>query len=46
MILMRWLSMFSLLPRERKLSFTALSIEGASLEDVFVTVTEGKARAP
>ena len=30
----------------RKLSFTAFSIEGASLEDVFVTVTEGKAHAP
>jgi ABC-2 type transport system ATP-binding protein len=30
----------------RKLSFTALSIEGASLEDVFVTVTEGNAHAP
>jgi ABC-2 type transport system ATP-binding protein len=26
------------------LTFTTLSIEGASLEDVFVTVTEGKAR--
>ena len=28
------------------LTFTALNIQGASLEDVFVTVTEGKARAP
>jgi ABC-2 type transport system ATP-binding protein len=36
---------FALAEREN-LSFTALSIEGASLEDVFVTVTEGKARAP
>lgn len=27
------------------LAFTAFSIEGASLEDVFVTLTEGKARA-
>ncbi|MGZ4928651.1 MAG: ATP-binding cassette domain-containing protein [Halobacteriota archaeon] len=31
------------LAERRKLSFTALSIEGASLEDVFITVTEGKA---
>ncbi len=30
----------------RQLSFTALSIEGASLEDVFVSLTEGKAHAP
>jgi ABC-2 type transport system ATP-binding protein len=29
---------------ERGLTFTTLSIEGASLEDVFVTVTEGKSR--
>jgi hypothetical protein len=29
---------------EQCLTFTALSIEGASLEDVFVTLTEGKAR--
>lgn len=29
----------------RHLTFTALSIVGASLEDVFVTLTEGKARA-
>ena len=41
--LAKWV--FALAERE-KLSFTALSIEGASLEDVFVTVTEGKARAP
>ena len=32
--------------KRRKLSFTALSIEGVSLEDVFVTVTEGNAHAP
>ncbi len=41
--LAKWV--FALAERE-KLSFTVLSIEGASLEDVFVTVTEGKARAP
>ena len=41
--LAKWV--FALAERQ-KLSFTALSIEGASLEDVFVTVTEGKARAP
>jgi ABC-2 type transport system ATP-binding protein len=41
--LAKWV--FALAGRE-KLSFTALRIEGASLEDVFVTVTEGKARAP
>ncbi|MFZ0926647.1 MAG: hypothetical protein WCE82_08335 [Halobacteriota archaeon] len=35
---------FALAERE-KLSFTALSIEGASLEDVFVSLTEGKAHA-
>jgi ABC-2 type transport system ATP-binding protein len=35
---------FALAEREH-LSFTALSIEGASLEDVFVTVTEGKTHA-
>jgi ABC-2 type transport system ATP-binding protein len=29
---------------EQDLTFTTLSIEGASLEDVFVTVTEGKTR--
>ena len=40
--LAKWV--FALL-RGEKLSFTALSIEGASLEDVFVTVTEGKAHA-
>jgi ABC-2 type transport system ATP-binding protein len=34
------------LVEERHLTFTALSIQGASLEDVFVTVTEGKAHAP
>jgi ABC-2 type transport system ATP-binding protein len=34
------------LAEERHLTFTALSIQGASLEDVFVTVTEGKAHAP
>jgi ABC-2 type transport system ATP-binding protein len=34
------------LAEAQHLTFTALSIEGASLEDVFVTVTEGKAHAP
>jgi hypothetical protein len=29
----------------QQLTFTALDIEGASLEDVFVTLTEGKAHA-
>ena len=41
--LAKWV--FALAERE-KLCFTALSIEGASLEDVFVTLTEGKAHAP
>ncbi|MGZ5561684.1 MAG: hypothetical protein ACXWER_04140 [Halobacteriota archaeon] len=32
------------LAEAQNLTFIALSIEGASLEDVFVTLTEGKAR--
>jgi ABC-2 type transport system ATP-binding protein len=36
--LAKWIFSFA---ERRKLSFTTLSIEGASLEDVFVTVTEG-----
>jgi len=36
--LAKWILSFA---ERRKLSFTTLSIEGASLEDVFVTVTEG-----
>ncbi len=34
------------LAEAQQLAFTALRIEGASLEDVFVTLTEGKAHAP
>ena len=32
------------LAKAQHLTFIELSIEGASLEDVFVTLTEGKAR--
>jgi ABC-2 type transport system ATP-binding protein len=34
------------LAEAQHLTFTAFNIQGASLEDVFVTVTEGKAHAP